>query len=341
MPWEGIDFERLEVRQVESDTLRFKVNLRQLEYLVALARERHFARAAEVCHVSQPALSEGIRRLEADLGAQLVRRSRSFEGLTVEGEQVVSWARQILSSTEEMRNELSSMRDGLSGRLRIGAIPTAMALSSLITSPMLDRHPLVQVSIESMSSREIMSGLAEFDIDVGLTYVDGEPLTASVRSMPMYAERYLLLTPAESPLAHLDHVAWGELTDVPLCLLSPKMQNRRIFDRLFADAGVDVQPSIEADAISAIYAHVATRRWSTVIAHAWLHLFGIPDGLRAIPMEAPSVVNHVGLLMADTDMYPLVVQALLDIAKGLDIESELDGMLASHLKRAVAPRRRD
>lgn len=331
----------MEGRQVESDTLRPNVNLRQLEYLVALARERHFARAAEVCHVSQPALSEGIRRLEADLGAQLVRRSRSYEGLTVEGEQVVNWARQILSSTEEMRNELSSMRDGVSGRLKIGAIPTAMALSSLITSPLLERHPLVQVSIESMSSREIMTGLAEFDIDVGLTYVDGEPLTASVRSMPMYAERYLLLTPVESPLAHLDQVAWGELTQVPLCLLSPKMQNRRIFDRLFADAGVDVQPSIEADAISAIYAHVATGRWSTVIAHAWLHLFGVPDGLRAIPMKSSSVVHHVGLLTADADLYPLVVQAFLDIATGLDIESELDAMLRGHLTRPLSPRRHD
>lgn len=306
------------------------MHLRQFEYLSALAREQHFARAAAACHVSQPALSEGIRRLEADLGVQLVRRSRSFEGFTPEGERVVHWARQILANADEMRAELSNMREGLSGRLRIAAIPTALASSSLITSPFLERHPDVRVSVESLSSRDIVAQLTDFRVDVGISYVDGEPLGGSVRTVPLYAERYLLLTAQDGPLADRDVVEWADLADTPLCLLSPDMQNRRILDRLMSDAGVHAQPSIEADAISVLYAHVATRRWSTVIAHAWLHLFGVPEGLRAIPMADPSVRFHVGLLLPDTDPQPILVQAFLDTATGVDMEARLGAILARY-----------
>lgn len=306
------------------------MHLRQLEYLSALAREQHFARAATVCHVSQPALSEGIRKLEADLGVQIVRRSRSFEGFTPEGERVVHWARQILANADELRSELSSMREGLSGRLRIAAIPTALAASSLITGPFLERHPNVRLSVESASSRGIVAQLADFSVDVGISYVDGEPLTASVTTVPLYAEQYLLLTAADGPLAEREVVTWADLAGVPLCLLSPNMQNRRIIDRLLADAGVDTQPAIEADAISVLYAHVATRHWSTVIAHAWLHLFGVPEGLRAIPMAPPAVSHHVGLLLPDTDPQPILVQAFLATATGVDMESRLGAILARY-----------
>lgn len=306
------------------------MHLRQLEYLSALAREQHFARAATACHVSQPALSEGIRRLEADLGVQIVRRSRSFEGFTPEGERVVHWARQMLANADELRSELSSMREGLSGRLRIAAIPTALAASSLITSPFLARHPQVRLSVESLSSRDIAAQLADFRVDIGISYVDGEPLTTSVRTVPLYAERYLLLTAADSDLAHRDVVEWADLANVALCLLSPDMQNRRILDRLLAAAGVHAQPAIEADAISVLYAHVATRRWSTVIAHAWLHLFGVPEGLRAIPMATPPISHHVGLLLPDTDPQPILVQAFLDTATNVDLEAELGEILARY-----------
>lgn len=115
--------------------------LRQLEYLAALAREQHFGRAAAACHVTQPALSEGIRRLERHLDVQIVRRGRQFEGLTPEGRRVVRWARRILADADELRQDLASMRDGLSGVLRIGAIPTALTVASLITNPFLARHP--------------------------------------------------------------------------------------------------------------------------------------------------------------------------------------------------------
>lgn len=304
--------------------------LRQLEYLSALAREGHFGRAAEACHVSQPALSAAIRKLEAELDVQIVQRGQRFEGFTPEGKQVLLWAHRILAEQDAMRHELASMRGGLSGVLRIGAIPTALTVASLLTTPLAEQHPQVRVSIESLSSREIVHRLAEFDLDIGMTYIDGEPL-GTVRVVPLYRERYMLLTPANGRFAQHETVGWEELADTPLAMLSTVMQNRRIIDRNFAEAGVTVTPAIEADTVAAIYAHVATLRWSSVIAHAWLHVFGVPEGLRVVPLKRPRRAHQVGLVLADRDPEPMLARALLDATHRVDLQAELDTLLQRHL----------
>lgn len=315
--------------------------LRQLEYLSALAREGHFGRAAESCHVSQPALSAGIRKLETELGVQIVQRGQRFEGFTPEGEQVLRWGQRILAERESLGQTLSSMRAGLSGTLRIGAIPTAMTVSPLIASPMRKQHPMVRFSLESMSSREIATRLNDFDIDVGMTYVDGEPL-GRVRVVPLYRERYLFLTPSEGELAGRTSMTWAEAASAPLCLLAPVMQNRRVLDGIFAEDGAEARPVVETDNIEAIYAHVASMRLSSIIPHAWLHSFGVPPGMQVLPLPRPKRSLHVGLVLAGGGPESLLARALVDTARQLDIHNEIDESVArllgdSHASRRSAP----
>jgi DNA-binding transcriptional LysR family regulator len=125
------------------------VFIRQLEYLAALAREQHFRRASLACHVSQPTLSSGIRSLERELGIELVRRGRNFEGLTPEGELVLGWAQRALADLESLRQEASRLRGGLEGTLRIGAIPTSLPLSLRVTMRFRERHPRMRVRLTS------------------------------------------------------------------------------------------------------------------------------------------------------------------------------------------------
>ncbi|MFD0476137.1 LysR family transcriptional regulator [Nonomuraea thailandensis] len=275
------------------------VLFRQLEYLVALARERHFARAAAACHVSQPSLSAAIRKLERELDVPLVRRGQRFAGLTPEGERVVLWAHRILADAEALRQDLSRMRAGLSGTLRMGAIPTALTAASLLTTPFCEQNPHVRVMLTSLSSREIARQLADFEIDMAMTYLDDEEDDlAEVRSIPLYEERYLLLTPADGELAGRRVARWAEVAALPLCLLAPEMRNRRILDANFRQAGAVAVPAIETDTVSALFAHVATHRWSSVIAHAWLHMFGVPEGMRVVRLERPAREPRVGLVLA-------------------------------------------
>ena len=122
--------------------------IRQLDFLVTLAREKHFAKGAEVCHVSQPALSSGIRSLEKELGIMIVQRGRRFVGFTVEGERVLVWAQQTLASLAHMREDATASKFSMSGVLRLGAIPTTITVTSFITAPCRDTsHPKIRYSI--------------------------------------------------------------------------------------------------------------------------------------------------------------------------------------------------
>lgn len=305
--------------------------LRQLEYLSALAREGHFGRAAESCHVTQPSLSAGIRKLEAELGVQIVQRGQRFEGFTPEGDQVLQWGRRILAEREALGHTLDGMRGGLSGVLRIGAIPTALSISSMLTTPMRQQHPRVRFSLESMTSRDIADRLNDFDIDVGMTYVDGEPL-GRVRVVPLYRERYLFLTPTDGPLAERDAATWAEAAATDLCLLLPVMQNRRIIDGHFAEAGVEARPVVEADTISALYAHVASMRLSSIIPHAWLHTFGVPEGARVLPLPQPGRAVHVGLVLAGHGPESMLARALVETARQVDMHRALNRVASRGLR---------
>src|SRR5690348_2687853 len=153
--------------------------LDKLEYLMALARERHFGRAAEACGVTQPTLSAGIKQLEETLGVLLVQRGSRFIGFTPEGERTLDWARRIVGDARAMREEIKALKHGLAGQLRIAAIPTTLAMVAALTTPFRARHPDVRFTILSRTSIEILALLEDLEIDAGVTYLDNEPLGRS------------------------------------------------------------------------------------------------------------------------------------------------------------------
>ena len=160
----------------------------KLEFLLALAREKHFGRAAEACGVTQPTLSAGVKQIEDAFGVLLVNRGSRFQGFTPEGERVLGWARRIVGDARSMREEVHALKHGLSGRLRIAAIPTALAMMERLTTPYRARHPNVQFTIYSRTSVEILDLLENLEIDAGVSYLDNEPI-GRVSTVPLYCER--------------------------------------------------------------------------------------------------------------------------------------------------------
>jgi DNA-binding transcriptional LysR family regulator len=288
------------------------VFIRQLEYLTALDRERHFGRAAVSCHVSQPTLSAGIRSLERELGVPLVRRAREFEALTPEGELILGWAQRALADLESLQQEASRLRGGLEGTLRIGAIPTSLPLSPMITERFRERHPRMRVRLISMSSRQIAHGLEHGELEAGLTYLDNEPL-ARVDAVPLWSERYLLVTPADAPFGA--SVTWAEAAALPLCLLTPDMQHRRIVDGAFAAAGAKPNPAVETNSVSTLVAH-ARAGLPGVNAHTWLDANPLPADLRAIPLVDPLIEHTIGLVTSTAVERTPVITELLDLLSG-------------------------
>ena len=277
----------------------------KLDFLLSLAREKHFGRAAEGCGVTQPTLSAGIKQLEGTLGVLLVNRGSRFQSFTPEGERVLDWARRIVGDSHAMRQEINSIRNGLTGRLRISAIPTALGMVASLTTPFRTRHPNVQFSIGSRTSIQVLTELENLEIDAGITYLDNEPL-GKVNTIPLYRERYRLLTSADAPLGKRDSVTWAEVAEVPLCLLTPDMQNRRIIDRLLNRTGNESRPMLESDSMIVLFSHVRTGRWASVMPAKLAETLGLTETMRAIPITDPDEVHTIGLVVPEREpMTPL------------------------------------
>ncbi len=292
------------------------MDIRQLRYLVALARERHFARAAESCGVAQPTLSAGLRHLEEDLGVLVVERGNRFKGLTPEGERVLVWAQRILADCNSLEQELLGARKELRGRIVVGVIPSALAMVAPLTSALLARQPGLGVKLLSCSSVEIQRGLDDFELHAGITYLDNEPLS-NVRSQPLYQERYVLLAAEGLVASDGPTMGWAAAAELPLCLLTPAMQNRRIVNAAFAAAGASPTPVVETDSIAALINHVRESRLAAIAPDRLLERLGVGHDLKRFQLVQPDLVHTVGLVVADRDPTPPFVAALWAAAQAV------------------------
>ncbi|WP_158888732.1 LysR family transcriptional regulator [Amycolatopsis anabasis] len=308
----------------------------QLEYLVALAREGHFGRAAAACHVSQPALSAGIRKLESEFDVQIVRRANRFEGLTAEGERLLVWARKILADRQALTEEIQSMRSGLRGTLGLGSIPTALPALSLLTGPFRRAHPLVRLSVLSLSSADIHRCLLDFGIAAAVSYVDGA-YPAGIRTMPLYRERYVLLVSAGRIPDAQRSVPWSAAAAMRLCLLTTDMRNRKFLDQVFAAAGCVPRVVLETNSISALFAHVRDGSTATVMPHTWLQTFAVPPDMRVVPLVEPVVTHGVGLLLPRHEPDSLLARALIKVVHRVNMTRALDATLREILGEGGVP----
>jgi len=288
----------------------------KLEFFIALAREGHFGRAAEESGISQPSLSAAIRQLEDQLGVVLVVRGSRYQGLTPEGQRVLEWAKRIVSDARTMREEMRAAKTGLSGHIRLAAIPTALAMIPRLTEPFQAKHPDVTFSVVSRNSLQVLSQLDNIEIDAGITYLDNEPL-GRVTSVPLYAERYTLVTAEGTPYAEREQVTWKELDGLRLCLLTPDMQNRRIINQHLSEAGVTINTTLESNSMVVLLSHVGTGRWASIMPRNVARTFGFAKQIKVIPIVEPEASHIVGLVATHREPFTPLVSALLHQARSL------------------------
>ena len=291
--------------------------IRQLVYLDALAREKHFRRAAEACHVSQPTLSAAIHQLEEELGVLIVERGHRFQAFTREGEAVLVHARRILAEADLLKESIAELRQGVTGRIRLGVIPTALPIVAHITAPFSTRFPGVSLTVLSLTSQEIQRRIDAFELEAGLTYLDNEPLE-NVVSKPIYQESLVLLTRADSELGKRSSLTWVEAASLKLCLLTADMQNRRIIDGVFRSVGCTPIPAIETNSIFNLCSHVAIEGISSIVSRQLLEFFGLPRGARALSLVEPDVKRTIGLIVADRHPMPPLARNFLEMAQPID-----------------------
>ena len=297
------------------------IDLRDMQLLVALARHRHFARAAEECGISQPAFSGRIRNMEADLGVPLVKRGNRFMGLTREGETVVRRARALLADAEALRQEVAALKGTLTGRLAIGAVPTALSFAARIPAALRADHPGLTLEILSASSTAIRRGLEEFSLDAGITYIEDSP---GFRAVPLYEETYVLLAPPALAPRATGTATWAEAAALPLCLLTRDMNNRRIVDEAFAEAGTVPEPVMETNAFTAAFAQVASGAAATVAPEKLADSLPVGSGTVRLALAEPVVGRPIGLLTLDRDPVPPALLALVKTARVIAMKDGVD-----------------
>tara|TARA_E500000318_G_scaffold40217_1_gene38585 strand:+ start:794 stop:1681 length:888 start_codon:yes stop_codon:yes gene_type:complete len=290
------------------------MDIRQLRYLIALAQEEHFTRAAEVCNVTQPTLSGRIRQLEQELGVSIVKRGHRYHGLTGEGARVLSWAKRIVEDCEGMRGELEALTGDLTGSITLGVIPSALPMIADLTGPLRKLYPQVGFTIMSRTSNEIARQIEDCSIDAGVTYLDNEPLD-NYQTWPLYRESYRLFVNSDHPFAERETVTWAEVASVPLCLLTPDMQNRRIVNAAFRQANCVAVPEVESNSIISLCVHVQESNLAAVLPENVLRIVKGQDQLRAIRIVEPMAEYTVGLVVQDRDPLPILVSSLASIAE--------------------------
>lgn len=302
--------------------------IRHLSFFVTLAEEKHFARAAELCHVTQPTLSAAIRKLEDDLRVTLIARGNRYIGLTLEGERVLEWGRQILLDYESLQKDIVGTQQGLSGTLRLGVVPAAMPSVSFLSERFVMAHPDATIEIRSMTSRAIQHGLDAFELDGGLTYLENEPLE-HVERLPLYHERYVFVCRNRHPLAGRQRLSWAEAATQPLCLLSEDMQNRRILNGIAASAGVLIRPSVVSNSFLAVCSHIRSGRWCSIVPHTFFYILGDKTDLVSIELVEPEHRQALGLVISDRSPRSPMTRALVSSLKDANFDDEFERQMTT------------
>ena len=288
----------------------------KLQFLLALARTRHFGQAAQMCGVTQPTLSSGIKQFEDMLGIVLVNRGSRFHSFTPEGERILEWARRIVGDANALKQEVQALKQGLSGHLRIAAVPPALAMVAQLTVPYHVRHPEVTFTVLTRTSTQIDALFENLEIDAALTY-DASETAGRLRGVPLYREHYRLLTAKDGPLANREEVTWAEVGEVPLCLLTPDTQNRRIIDDCLAAAGCVSAPRLVSDSMIVLFAHVHSGRWSTVMPAGLSEVLGLAGQVNVVPIAGGEPSPTISLVVPRREPLPPLTAALVVEARRL------------------------
>lgn len=305
--------------------------IRKLEYLIALAKEGHFGRAAETCHVSQPTLSSALRQLEAEMGIMILKRGQRYSGLTERGERVLAFAHRMAVECEHLRRDLESQRGDALGHLQVGVVASAIPIASKVTLLFQKDHPHVMVKIVDLGPAEIQRAFQESRLDVAITYLE-DSVRRQGRNRPLYVEGYAYVTSRKNADRSRRSISWKDATQVPLCLLAAEMQSAGSPIRdILNQVGLDVA-HVETNSLTALYANVRSGRWASILPLSLATQSEIRGDLTRIPLPPSGEPISVGVMIPDRDLTFPLAEEFFNVAVSLKADAP------SHRQRVPSAR---
>lgn len=263
-----------------------------MRYVVAIAEERHFTRAAARCHVVQSALSHQIKALERELGVALFARTRRRVEVTAAGEAFLAAARASLAAAERAVIEAAAAAGQVRGSLTIGLIPTATAVDiPAALSEFRNLYPAVRIRLRGGGSDEFIAAIDDGSMDVAVLGLADTAPPQHVASRVLATERLVAVVPAAHPLANRRRLRLRELADDVFVDFPAGTSGRAQSDIAFRDAGLDREVAFEAVNVGLILDLVGRN-----LAVALLSPAVIPtrNDLRVIPVtDGPTRVEYL------------------------------------------------
>ncbi|HKM37704.1 MAG TPA: LysR substrate-binding domain-containing protein [Thiopseudomonas sp.] len=299
------------------------MTLTELRYIVALAQVQHFGRAAEMCHISQPTLSVGVKKLEEDLGVLIFERSKSAVRVTPVGEAIVAQAQRVLEQAQTIRELAQAGKNQLTAPLRVGAIYTVGPYLFPQMIPLLHRSaPEMPLYIEENFTHVLREKLRKGELDViiiALPYHDADVLTKAV-----YEEPFCVLLPADHPWTKKDSIDSKMLNDKSLLLLGE--------GHCFRDQVLEACPTtlsgnpdnryttVEASSLETIRHMVASGLGVSVLPLSAVDNHRYAAGVIAVrPFTAPAPTRTVAIAWRATFPRPKAIDVLMDAIRQCDV----------------------
>ena len=254
------------------------MNLQDLRYLVAVAQHRHFGRAADACHVSQPTLSSQIRKLEDELGVKLLERTNKRVEMTSVGSQILNHAQKALAEAKQMETVARAARDPLVGPLKLGVIPTlAPYLMPLILKPLRQVYPGLNIELWEDQTLALVDSLRNHRLDAALLATANH--APEITEIALFEEPLLAALPMEHRLANAKSIREEALSDELLVLAEGHCLSNQALTACGTKLGTrtGLQGSMQAATLDTLVNLVAAGYGATLIPALAADTFGRRD----------------------------------------------------------------
>jgi LysR family hydrogen peroxide-inducible transcriptional activator len=287
-----------------------ELKLKDLRYLVAVADQRHFGRAAARCFVSQPTLSSQLKKLEQALGVQLIERAPNNVSLTEAGEEIVARARRIIEASEEVVALAAGARDPLAGKLRVALLPTiGPYLLPQVMRAIRKGLPRLELRLYEHQTAPMLEKLRDGELDLGILALPVE--LAGLEARELYREAFTVALPERHPLAARAALRAADLEGETLLLLEEGHCLRDQALEVCGTASVSESQDFRATSLETLRQMVAAGAGVTLLPElASRGAYGNARGVRVRPFARPAPVRRIGAVWRKTTARGVAIEAV-------------------------------
>ncbi len=292
------------------------MELRQLRYLLAVAEEGHMGRAADAVHISQPGLSQQLRKLEDELGVSLLERHSRGVRLSIAGAALLPFFRNALRQVQDAKAALADLNQRIQGSINVGSLQAInVGLLPLAIARLVTAHPALHVHAQELPALDIEVGVQNGELDLGIGFLPIARHSDDFETEPLFDERLVLVVSSRHPLAAETRLPMAELRDLPLALLPERFQIRRILDEVTAAQALPLRITVELDTVHSLLAVASASGLGTVLPA--MAVANASKDVRSITLVDPAPSCSVGLIWRRGSFHNSASRALANELRSL------------------------